>query len=267
MSKDKDTPNPQTAHYSAIHDAYEAHYYDAASMAYRHHFLYQPLLEGICLEGASVADLACGSGHNSLALRGYFPSIHTTGYDISEEACRDYRANTGAVAHWVDLTKPYSPDQSHDAALVIGGLHHCVMDLSTTLKNVARIVRPGGHFMMMEPSDDSFLSGIRRVWYRADRWFEADTEHALKHDELLATAGPYFVPEKVIYVGGPAFYIILNSLIMRVPLGAKPVLAPILFPIESLYNRLPGRMPFAAFLARWRRTDVLVEDAAQTGQS
>jgi hypothetical protein len=56
-------------------------------------------------------------------------------------------------------------------------------------------------------------------------------------------------------------------LILRVPLGAKPVLAPILFSIESLYNKLPGRMPFAVFLARWRRTDVPVEDAAQTGPS
>jgi hypothetical protein len=108
---------------------------------------------------------------------------------------------------------------------------------------------------------------VERVWYRADHWFEADTEHALEHDELVATAGPYFLPEKVLYVSGSAFYLILNSLIMRVPLGAKPVLAPILFPIESLYNRLPGRMPFAVFLARWRRTDVPVEDAAQTGPS
>ncbi|KWV48380.1 hypothetical protein AS156_18020 [Bradyrhizobium macuxiense] len=266
MSRE-DTPNPQTAHYSAIHDAYEAHYYDSASMAYRHRFLYQPLLEGLRLEAASVADLACGSGHNSLALRGYFPSIHVTGYDISEEACRDYRVNTGAVAHLVDLTKSYSPEQSHDAALVIGGLHHCVIDLRTTLTNIARIVRPGGHFLMVEPSDHSFLSGIRRMWYKADRWFEADTEQALKHDELAATAAPYFVPEKVVYVGGPAFYLILNSLIMRVPLRAKPVLAPVLFPIEGLYNRLPGRAPFAVFLARWRRTDMPVESAPQTPRS
>jgi ubiquinone/menaquinone biosynthesis C-methylase UbiE len=123
-------------------------------------FFYQPLQREFVWKGSFVADLACGSGHNSLALRGYFPSIHTTGNDIAEEACRDYRANTGAVAHLVDLTKPDSPDQSHDTALVIGGLHHCVMDLSAALKNVASIVRPGGHFMMMEPSDDSFLKAF-----------------------------------------------------------------------------------------------------------
>lgn len=254
-------PNPQSAHYNAIHDAYEAHYYDAASMKYRHRFLYQPLFEGLQLEQGSLADLACGSGHNSLAIREYFPGISTTGYDISEAACRDYRTNIGGAAHQVDLTLPYTANVLHDAALVIGGLHHCVLDLKTTLTNVARIVRPGGRFMMMEPSDHSFLSGIRRIWYKADSWFESDTEHALKHEELLAMAAPYFTLEKVLYTGGPAFYLILNSLIMRVPLRAKPVLAPFMFPIESAYNMLPGRTPFAVFLARWKRTDVPVSDA------
>jgi ubiquinone/menaquinone biosynthesis C-methylase UbiE len=247
--------NAQSAHYEAIHDAYEAHYYDSASMAYRHRFLYQPLLQGLRLERASIADLACGSGHNSLALRSYFPEVNTIGYDISEAACRDYQLNTGAAAHQIDLTQPYFTDPKHDAALIVGGLHHCVIDLKTTLRNVARIVRPGGHFMMMEPSDHFFLSGVRRFWYKADRWFESDTERALKHDELVEMAAPYFHPEILLYTGGPAFYLILNSLITRVPLRMKPVMAPVLFPIESLYNRLPGRAPFAVFLARWRRTD------------
>jgi ubiquinone/menaquinone biosynthesis C-methylase UbiE len=256
----ENSPNAQSAHYNTIHDDYEAHYYDAASMAYRHRFIYQPLFDGLRLEHSSLADLACGSGHNSRALRDYFPGVTVTGYDISEAACRDYRVNIGSPAHEIDLTRQFVPDTTHDAALIIGGLHHCVTDLSTTLKNIARLVRPGGHFMMMEPSDHSFLSGIRRIWYKADRWFEADTEHALKHDELAAMAAPYFVPERIIYTGGPAFYLILNSLIMRVPLGAKPFLSPVIFPVERLYNMLPGRAPFAVFLARWRRTDVPVHD-------
>jgi SAM-dependent methyltransferase len=247
--------NAQEAHYDAIHDAYEAHYYDGPSMAYRHRFIYRPLFAGLGLNGASVADLACGSGHNSLALRQYFPSVRTTGYDISQSACRDFRLRTGSLAHQIDLTREFEPTAIHDAAIIIGGLHHCVADMDTTLRNVAHMLRPGGCFLMMEPSEDFFLSAVRRSWYRNDRWFEAETEAALRHDELARQASPFFVPERVRYMGGPAFYLILNSLITRVPLKLKPRIAPFLFAAESLYNKLPGRAPFAVFLAAWRRTE------------
>ena len=58
----------QKQHYTAIHDAYEAHYYDAPSMAYRSRFIYRWLFDGVDFRGAEVADLACGSGYNSVAL-------------------------------------------------------------------------------------------------------------------------------------------------------------------------------------------------------
>lgn len=248
--------NPQQAHYESIHDVYESHYYDRTSMAYRAEFIYDRLFANLPLDNAFVADLACGGGHNSLMLKKYFNGVRTCGYDISGKACADYAVRVGAPAHRVDLTVPYEPPEIYDAALVIGGMHHCIVDLPTTLRNVARMIRPGGTFLMMEPNADFLLSGVRRFWYRRDRWFEADTEEALKHDELAALAHPYFVPEKVEYFGGPAFYLILNSLIMRVPLGAKPLLKPLLFPAERIYNLLPGRLMFAAFLARWRRTEV-----------
>jgi SAM-dependent methyltransferase len=264
MMKPADAAKAQQAHYHTIHDAYETHYYDASSMAYRDTFIYPTLFENLQLDGASVADLACGSGHNSLALRRYFPRVRTTGYDISESACRDYQLQTGSEAFQFDLTRPAQLDAVYDTAMVIGGLHHCVADLKTTLENAARMIRPGGHFLMMEPSDDFFLSAVRRFWYRRDKWFEADTEAALKHEQLARQAEPYFAPDRLYYIGGPAFYLILNSLVTRVPLGWKPMLSSLLFPLERWYNRLPGRRPFAVFLADWRRTDVEVPTPAIT---
>jgi hypothetical protein len=115
------------------------------------------------------------------------------------------------------------------------------------------MVKPGGRLLMMEPSADFFLTPLRRAWYRHDRWFEADTEEALKHDDLIKMGSSYFTLKRVRYMGGPAFFLILNSLITRVPLALKPALSTVLFPAEGLYNRLPGRRPFAVFLAEWRR--------------
>src|SRR6476660_5880416 len=85
----------QKRHYEAIHTNYEDHYYDAQSMAYRERFYYDPLFEGLDLNGCTVADLASGSGHSSVALLKRFPKAVVTGFDISSSACEAYRRNVG----------------------------------------------------------------------------------------------------------------------------------------------------------------------------
>jgi hypothetical protein len=49
----------QKAHYEIIHDAYEAHYYDETSMAYRHRFVYPrtpvvPFADPFFLSGPAI---------------------------------------------------------------------------------------------------------------------------------------------------------------------------------------------------------------------
>jgi len=44
-------------------------------------------------------------------------------------------------------------------------------------------------------------------------------------------------------------------MIFRVPQKSKRFLAPMLFPPERAYNHLPGTVPFAYFIARWRHLD------------
>lgn len=58
-------------------------------MACRRRFSHSSLFSGLNLNGETVADLACGSGHNSTALREFFPNVRTTGYDISYTECID----------------------------------------------------------------------------------------------------------------------------------------------------------------------------------
>lgn len=249
----KQNDNAQKAHYESIHDAYSAHYYDATSMQYRKRYFFDYLLQGISLEGKRVAELACGTGANSLELHERFPSVKTVGFDISERACADYAENLQSEAYQVDLTREYEPGETFDAAMVIGGLHHCVSDMQMTLNNIARMLKPGGLLLMMEPNKNFLLNSVRDFWYKTDDFFEAGTEAALDHEELVRLGQPHFSPLRVQYFGGPAFYLIFNSMITRVPLKAKPALSKVLFPLETLYNKLPGRGPFASFLAVWER--------------
>jgi SAM-dependent methyltransferase len=245
----------QKAHYERIHTAYEAHYYDATSLRYRDQFILRPLLDGVDLNDRDVLDVASGSGHNTRLLQRRFPRVRAVGLDISDAACDAYRRETGGVALQADLTRPLTLRSQFDAAIVIGGLHHCIVNLPQAMDNLAALVRPGGVLLMMEPSADSALQAIRDRWYRQDTYFDAPTERALSHDELLRLADDRFSPEVLRYIGGPAYFLILNSLVLRVPLGAKRWIAPLTFLTERAFNMLNSRTLSPVFLARWRRTD------------
>lgn len=244
----------QKSHYTEIHDAYEKHYYDTSSMKYRSRFIYDWLFDKLDLNHGRIADLACGSGHNSLAAMERFRGVRTVGFDISEPACESYRRITGNPAHAIDLTRPGDFSEQFDAALVVGGLHHCVADLPQTLRNIASMLKPGGYLLMMEPSADFVLNVVRDKWYASDKYFDAQTEQALSHNELLKQASPFFQDEAVRYFGGLAYFLILNSLIMRVPLGIKPILWPVVKPVEIAFSNIPIHGLYPCFLARWKRT-------------
>jgi hypothetical protein len=135
----------------------------------------------------------------------------------------------------------------------MGGLHHCVSNLPGALDTVAAMLRPGATLLMFEPNRDYLLEFARRLWYRADAYFDAETEAALSHDSLLQQAGPMFAPKKLTYFGGPAFYLVYNSLVFRVPHRLKAAISPPLLAVERAFNSLPGRWPFASFVAQWER--------------
>jgi hypothetical protein len=136
----------------------------------------------------------------------------------------------------------------------MGGLHHCVADLETTLGNIADMLNPGAPFLLFEPNREYFLQFARDIWYRADRYFDAATEDGLAHGDLLSRAGSTFRPEQVRYFGGPAFFLVYNSLVFRMPHRVKEIVAPPLMMLEAGFNALPGKRLFSSFTARWRRT-------------
>jgi SAM-dependent methyltransferase len=247
------TQNPQKRHYETIHEDYGAHYYDRTSMAYRRRFLFGDLCKGLDLNGMRVADLACGSGHNSLILKEMFPDVRLHGFDLSAKACAEYQALVGAEATECDLLKQIPTSEPFDVAMIVGGLHHCISDLDAALANCAQLVKPGGVFLAIEPNESYVLNQVRKLWYRHDRWFEAATEAPLDIDDLVHRVEGKMTLEFCRFLGGPAYFIILNSLVLRIPVGFKQKLAGPLFAVESAFNRLPGRWLFPAFVSRWRR--------------
>ena len=245
--------NIQASHYSRIHDEYGAHYYDEASTKYREEFIYSRLFHDIDLNNKEVADLACGVGVVSQAILARYPLAKTTGFDISTKACEAYKTNLSRPGFQIDLTIPMRIETQYDAVVIFGGLHHCVVDLPTTLENISNLIKPGGSFLLFEPNAEFFLEGIRKLWYQYDNYFESSSEHALSHNEIFSNVKGKFELINVTYFGGPAYYLILNSLILRIPLKIKLFLYFPLKILEQLYNCLPGKFWFPSFVAHWKK--------------
>jgi SAM-dependent methyltransferase len=243
----------QKGHYENIHSEYEKHYYDPISISYRDRFIYDPLFAGLEMNGLRIADLACGSGNNSLAVLSRFPQSEVEGFDISARACEAYRKTVGRPAHEVDLTSGIEAGEPFDAAMIVGGLHHCVADLPGALSTIAGLLKPGGLFLLVEPNRQFFLDSLRRLWYRMDRYFDHLTEEPLDHDRVLEAGRAWFAGRDVRYLGGPGYVLILNSLLFRMPGRIKAAIATPLVAVDDTYNRLPGSAPFAYFIARWQR--------------
>jgi len=192
----------QKKHYESIHDDYGKHYYDQSSMAYRDRFIYKLILDGLDLNGKYVADIAAGSGENSLELKRRYPRVRLTGFDISSKAIKQYRENVGTSAFQQDFTKPMKQKFEFDVVMVFGGLHHCANDLRRVFENISGLLKPGGMLLMWEPNRECFLECLRNIWYRKSRFFQEDTEKALVHDDIINMASSFFEVKDLKYMGG-----------------------------------------------------------------
>jgi len=241
----------QQDHYDQIADEYEAHYSDATSLEYRRRFIYEPMFQGIDLSGMKVLDAMCGSGQTAeyLLSRG----AQVTGLDLSREVIRSFRnrwPNCDAIQR--SLLDSGIPAGSFDCVVIIGGLHHTHPNLKASLHEIHRILKPGGYLCFMEPHAGSLPDAVRRVWYKHDRFF-SDNEASIDVDACQQEFAAQFRSDKLSYLGNVAFLFVLNSLIMRIPVKAKRYYSPFLMKLESLLNKVQGKLTSCFVVGRWQK--------------
>lgn len=236
-----------------MHDRYSEATTDRYAEAYKEEFIYRPVLRE--LEGAkSLMELASGVGSASGWMRDHHPDLEISGCDISESAAREFTERHDRPCFVWDLTRPIEPEETYDAVLVMGGIHHLVADLPTAFANISRLLNPGGKLIMTEPNADFVLEPLRKLWYKLDTdHFDAENEHALSHPKLAKEHAGSLTPSSLSYVGGPAYFLLLQNWVLRIPNGTKKFIAPALMVAERLYHRLPGRLPFSTFVAVWEK--------------
>lgn len=116
---------------------------------------------------ATVLELFCGRGNGLVALdRLGFIRVH--GIDLSPRLLAlQQRRGRCAVG---DCRRLPIESLSSDVAIVQGGLHHLAIlpdDLELTVREVRRILKPGGLFVVVEPWRTPFLEFVHRLGSRA----------------------------------------------------------------------------------------------------
>lgn len=241
----------QQEHYDNIAADYEAHYSDEWSVEYRRRFIYEPMFDSLNLSGMKVLDAMCGSGQttNYLLDRGAI----VTGLDISNEVVDTFRARwSDAKVVKRSLLDSGLPDNAFDCVVVVGGLHHLHPNVKQAVHEIYRVLKPGGHFCFMEPHSGSLPDLVRRVWYRFDRFF-SDNEASIDVARLQKDFGDRLELRKAKYLGNLAFLLVLNSLIFRIPPGAKKFFAPALITLEPLINKLQTKLTSCFVVTQWQK--------------
>ena len=238
--------------FEQIHDQYYGSTNDKYAQLYKEEYLYRTIAEYLG-DSKSVIELASGIGAAAGRLAQLKPGLEISGCDISERAAEDFRSIHQRPCYVADLTRPFEIDTTYDAVLVMGGIHHLVADLSTAYANIQRLLKPGGRLIVTEPNADYFLNPVRRLWYRLDKQnFDFHNEHALSHDALFREFGGKYDLVDTTYFGGIANYLLVLNHFVRFPNSLKKSIVKPAMSIEKLYHKLPGKLPYASFIACWQ---------------
>ena len=230
---------------------YEAHYDDVFSRRYRAKFICAPVFEGIDFSGMKVLEAMCGSGQTTEYLLAQGATV--TGLDISSQSIESFRERwPECTAVCASILDSGLESNSVDCAVVMAGLHHLHPHVGDAIRELHRVLKPGGYLCMWEPHSGSLPDRVRKWWYRHDSLF-AENEASIDFASIKEEFSGQFSFEKEHFIGNFAYLLVLNSLIFRAPLALKRLYTPILMKVEPIVNLFQGKLLSCVALAQWRK--------------
>jgi SAM-dependent methyltransferase len=132
---------------------------------------YLSLMPVAGFDGQAVLDYGCGPGHDLVGFREYSQPARLVGVDVSASSLAEagrrlaLHGGEGTELHQLDPASPALPfaDASFDYIHSSGVLHH-VPDLQGTLRELRRILKPGGRMRVMVYNHDSVWLHLYVAW-------------------------------------------------------------------------------------------------------
>ncbi|PLX25334.1 hypothetical protein C0580_02805 [Candidatus Parcubacteria bacterium] len=247
----QDSQKKQQEHYDEIIYDYDAHYNEKYSNKYRDRFLYKPLFADIDWKGKKVLEGMCGTGSTTSYLLD--KGAQVTGLDISPKAIEFFKEKwPGVDAVAASMTDSGLEDNYFDVVVIDGGLHHLHPDLNKAVEEVYRILKPGGLFFFLEPNSSSFFDKLRKIWYKRDSLFE-ENEAAVDLEQMKIDFKNKFDFKKEIYIGGPAFMFVFNSMVFRIPPKLKFLYSDFFIFLDKIIEPMVNKYSSFKVIASWQK--------------
>lgn len=245
-----ETELQQKEYYNQIASTYDKHYGSPWALDYRSQVLHQALKK-IDLKNKRVLDACCGGGENSFFFKNQGSSV--VGVDISEAQCEHYRKRfpEGEVVCG-SVLKTGFPDNSFDI-VVTESLHHLHPYVNDGIQEIIRILKPGGHFLLWEPSAGSALDLARKAWYKLDRQYFEDNESSIDVQRITRTYEEQLKPEHESYGGNIAHLFVMSSMHFRIPQWLVRLYAPLFIRLEFWIQMLQTRFTSCWVLALYQK--------------
>ncbi len=163
----------RVAHFEGIEDPEVAAAFDfIASLPQMRLLRWYTIQRALALKSSGqAADLGCGPGHLVLEMAAQAPDLHITGVDLSDEVLQkaEAAAQRSGLGAQVSFRKgdvqtiPFA-DDSLDLVVSTLSLHHWG-DPIAVLDEIARVLRPGGAFVIFDLRRDMIPPVYLLLWF------------------------------------------------------------------------------------------------------
>ncbi|MEO2168841.1 MAG: class I SAM-dependent methyltransferase [bacterium] len=238
----------QRTHFAAAdvtHFEWQTH---GAGFAEREHAFLQEMLAG---SEAPLLEIGAGEGGNLFHLAGdamrpglhvgldaFVPKLHFAAAHVEGISC--LAADAGAL--------PFR-DGAFATVLIRDVLHH-LAEPRRTLEEAVRVLRPGGHFILIEPNARNPLICLQMALVEAERgasrsrepWLRGLLDGLALRELNFAAAAPF-----------PLDRVVLHPEFGLPSLGRSRAMLGLLSGVESLVGALLGRARWSYWIARARK--------------
>ena len=121
------------------------------------------LAAGIIHQPESVLDVGCGTGRLLRRAYRYWPEAQLIGVDPAHGMIEKAKLLTPNATFFTSMAESLPlQDDSVDLALSTTSFHHW-QDQAAGIREIARVLRPGGYFILVDASFPDWLVGVFRL--------------------------------------------------------------------------------------------------------